>query len=177
MFFYSWGFSDRFANFLQYSIFPPPAHSPSSLIVLLLCIPQFHTPRVSSCSAALAVHGPGSYHFLAQQSGTWGDSAEEVTDLLLFCVMEISRPQRALWVRVFTGAAKEGGKCEGYSVANWQYQSCYMSRSCWRVNFTSVYFPLPASLWISLLWVVGLFFLMVTSVFVPVWISTQIIIL
>lgn len=96
---------------------PPPAHSPSSLLVLLLCIPQLHTPHVSSCSAALAVHGPGSYRFLAQQSGTWGDSFGEVISPAFLCV-EISRPQRTLWVRVFTGAAKEGGKCEGYSVAN-----------------------------------------------------------
>lgn len=107
----------RYGWSLELPIFPPPAHSPSSLLVLLLCIPQLHTPHVSSCSAALVVHGPRSYYFLAQQSRTGGDSAGEVTDLL-FCVMEISRPQRALWVRVFTGAAKEGGKCEGYSVAN-----------------------------------------------------------
>lgn len=98
----------RYGWSIKLPIFPSPAHSPSSLLVLLLCISLLHPSHVSSGSAALAVYGPGSYHFLTQQSGTWGDTTKEVTDFLLFCVMGINRPQRAPLAFVHTGATKEG---------------------------------------------------------------------
>lgn len=105
----------RYGWSIKLPIFPRPAHSPFSVLVPLLCIPLLHPPHVSSDSAAVAVHGPGSYHFLAQQSGTWGDATGEVTDFSLFCVMGISRPQRASLALVHTGATKEGRKYEVYS--------------------------------------------------------------
>lgn len=57
------------------SYLPPPLRS----LLLLL------HPHVSSGLATHAVHGPGSYNFLTEQSETWADTAREVTDLSFLC--------------------------------------------------------------------------------------------